>query len=142
MSAQRVPLPMLALSGLSGALGFAGLGVALYGAGPHGLAAALLFGTVGLATGVACLALPLVFDTLPAQARQTTGLPTADGPSPLQVLARATLATAQQAGRPAVAGGDAPARPLSGRVADAPTDTASVTPPATAAVRQPDPADV
>ena len=110
----RPLLPALVLSGTSGGCAFSALGVALYGAGPHAAAAAGLFGGIGFVSGVAAFGLPLVVDRLPAQARLAAGLSAAQGPSTLQVLARATLATVQQAARepgPRGAGAAAPAAP-------------------------------
>ena len=93
----------------SAALGFAGLGLALYANGPA-LSAAVLFGTVGAAAGLACAALHAVFDGLP-QPRAT--------PVPGDELARLVRVTlgnaatgrARGAGRPGTAADRKPAQP-------------------------------
>ena len=72
---------------ISAALGFAGLGLALYANGPAG-PAALLFGTVGAVAGALCSGLHIVFDGPPQV--QPAAVPVDE----LARLVRATLANA------------------------------------------------
>lgn len=83
-------------AGLSTACGFAALGVALYAQHPRLAAAGGLFAAVGFVTGVVRMALPMAFEHLPAQARLAAGQGQGEAPSPLALMARATLAAMQQ----------------------------------------------
>ena len=82
-------LVVLLFSGVSMACGFAGLGLALYAHGPA-LAAAMLFGAVGFATGLGCAVLQTAFVGRPAP--QPAALPADE----LAALVRATLASVAQ----------------------------------------------
>ena len=85
-----------ALGGLSGAAGFAAVGMALYAQGPLAWDAAWLFAGFGLVAGLVCSALHWVFDGMPAQERSTVS------PDALAAMVRATLAgaAAERAQRP------------------------------------------